>query len=188
MSSYIAKAFPINNEEYKNLEKSFGYLAKYASWQLIRKNAKNNHTDDFEDINQDLIMALIRAGSYYKRQLYIEKCFIVAKEYVFDQFIAKLLDGLEDLWFRRTRHGANRQKFGIIQEKILYKIVRNYVPLSERPKKDTPLEIDKRFSTYCKAIAWNEQKSLGRKITKEKGLRTGMCSLSDYDYLARDTI
>jgi hypothetical protein len=29
----------------------------------------------------------------------------------------------------------------------------------------------------------NAQKSLGKKITREKGIRTGMVSLSEYDYL-----
>lgn len=179
----ICDSFPISNEEYAALEKTFGQLTKYASWQLLRKNAKNNHTDDFEDINQELIMSLIRAGSYYKRQIYIEQCFTVAKKYVKDVFIFKLLEGLENLWLNRTRHGANRQKYGYYQEELLYRIVKKFVPSSERPKKNAPLEIDSKFSTYCKAIAWNAQKSLGRKITKEKTIRSGIASLSDFDYL-----
>jgi hypothetical protein len=87
------------------------------------------------------------------------------------------------LWHNRTRHGANRQKFGIVQETLLYNIVKRVVPVKERPKKKSPLKIDDKFGTYCKAIAWNAQKSLGRKITKEKNIRSGMASLSDFDYL-----
>src|SRR5581483_481164 len=173
----ICEHFPISNEEYLDLERSFGALTKYASWQLLRKNTKNNHTDDFDDINQELVMSLIRAGSYYKRQVYIEKCFKVVKHYVTDMFVLKLVEGLENLWRNRTRHGANRQKFGNMQEGLLYKIIKVYVPKSERPKKDEPLKIDSKFSTYCKAIAWNAQKSLGRKITKEKKIRSGITSL-----------
>ncbi len=184
----ITTNFPISNEEYLDLEKAFGQLTKYASWQLLRKNAKNNHTDDFEDINQELIMSLIRAGSYYKRQVYIEQCFEVAKKYVKDQFICKLLEGLENLWRNRTRHGANRQKYGEYQEDLLYRIVKKFVPPSERPKKNSPLKIDNKFATYCKAIAWNAQKSLGRKITKEKSIRAGIASLSDFDYLGADSM
>jgi hypothetical protein len=183
MNNNITSNFPISNEEYLNLEKSFGNLCKYASWQLLRKNAKNNHTDDFEDINQELIMSLIRAGSYYKRQIYIERCFEVAKRHIKDVFMCKVLEGLEDLWRNRTRHGANRQKYGMQQERLLYAIVNKVVPLKERPKKNAPLKIDTKFSTYCKAIAWNAQKSLGRKITKEKSIRSGIASLSDFDYL-----
>ena len=179
----ICDNFPISNDEYMDLEKSFGQLTKYASWQLLRKNAKNNHTDDFEDINQELIMSLIRAGSYYKRQIYIEQCFEVAKKHVKDIFISKLLEGLENLWLNRTRHGANRQKYGYYQEELLYRIVKKFVPSNERPRKDAPLKIDNKFATYCKAIAWNAQKSLGRKITKEKTIRSGIASLSDFDYL-----
>ena len=65
--------FRISDEEYLELEKEFGKLTKYASWQLLRKNTKNNHTDEFDDINQELLISLLRAGSYYKRQVYIEK-------------------------------------------------------------------------------------------------------------------
>lgn len=186
MNHQIINSFPILNEEYKKLEKAFGQLAKYASWQLLRKNTKNNHTDEFDDINQELIISLIRAGSYYKRQVYIEKCLEVAKVYVKDEFLIKILEGLEDLWLNRTRHGANRQKFGKPQEQILEKIVRRSVPLAARPKKTTPLEVDSKFTTYCKAIVWNAQKSLGRKITKEKSVRTGMASLSDFEYLGSE--
>lgn len=179
----ITDDFPITDEEYAELNNSYGSLCKYASWQLIRKNAKNNHTDDFDDINQELIMSLIRAGSYYKRQIYIEQCFEVAKKHVKDIFISKLLEGLENLWRNRTRHGANRQKYGYHQEELLYRIVKKFVPSRERPKKDAPLKIDGKFSTYAKAIAWNAQKSLDRKITKEKSIRSGIASLSDFDYL-----
>lgn len=222
----ICDSFPISNEEYLGLEKEFGKLTKYASWQLLRKNAKNNHTDDFEDINQELTMSLIRAGSYYKRQVYIEKCLIVSLEFVgtseafnFLEFLASekdykglsieakqalirmskrnkqmlgdggfsllvlVLQELVRLWHTRTRHGANRQKFGSFQEKLLHGIVKKVVPVRERPRKNMPLEIDEKFSTYCKAIAWNAQKSLGRKITKEKSIRSGIASLSDFDYL-----
>ena len=131
-------------------------------------------------------MSLIRAGSYYKRQVYIEKCFEISKEYVKDIFILKLLEGLADLWSNRTRHGANRQKFGAKQEAILNKIVKKYVPRGKQPDKKVNLSIDSKFTTYCKAIAWNTQKSLGRKITKEKSIRTGITSLSDFDYLGVD--
>ena len=186
MHNSIADNFPINNDEYLALEKSFGSLTKYASWQLLRKNAKNNHTDDFDDINQELVMSLIRAGSYYKRQVYIERCFDVAKKHVNDIFMCKVLEGLEDLWHKRTRHGANRQKFGIAQEDLLWSIVKSYVPKEIRPKKNAPLKIDTKFTTYCKSIVWNANKSIGRKITKSKSLRSGMASLSDFDYLSGD--
>ena len=42
--------------------------------------------------------------------------------------------------------------------------------------------IDTKFSTYCKAIVWNGQKSLGKKITREKSVRNGVVSLSEFDH------
>ncbi len=131
--------FRISDEEYLELEKEFGKLTKYASWQLLRKNTKNNHTDEFDDINQELLISLLRAGSYYKRQVYIESCIGTAKEYAKDNFIVFILSELENLWRNRTRHGANRQKFGHFQEKLLEKIVTKVVP-----KKDSILIATKR--------------------------------------------
>ena len=94
-----------------------------------------------------------------------------------------IVQELESLWANRTRHGANRQKFGVFQEQLLQKIVRKIVPASERPDKKDNLKIDAKFSTYCKAIVWNGQKSMGKKITREKSIRSGQVSLSEFDYL-----
>jgi hypothetical protein len=62
--------FKINSEEFKELEEKFGQLCLYASWQLMSNNSRNNHQLDVEDIKQELLMSVIRAGSYYKRQTY----------------------------------------------------------------------------------------------------------------------
>lgn len=225
MKKTICESFPITNSEYFNLETEFGKLIKYEAWQLIKKNAKNNHTDDFDDINQELLMSIIRAGSYYKRQIYIESCIIKSVEHVggvkaiellhyiisiskpddylkheakaalkrmptkpeianaANEFLIFVLQELVNLWHNRTRHGANRQKFGNFQERLLERIVRQVVPKELRPAKKQPLKIDTKFATYCKAITWNAQKSMGRKITREKSIRTGQVSLSEYDYL-----
>jgi hypothetical protein len=65
----------------------------------------------------------------------------------------------------------------------LEKLVRCLVPKDERPNKKAPLVIDTKFTTYCKAISWNQQKSMGKKITREKSIRNGLVSLSQFDYL-----
>lgn len=179
----ICTNFRITEEEYLELERRFGRLTWHAAHELKKKNSNNNYIDDPEDIKQELQMSMLRAGSYYKRQIYIEKCLAVAKKYAQDKFVAKMVEQLEDLWANRTRHGANRQKYGRFQEKILEKIVRKFVPKNERPDKLAPLRIDAKFATYCKAIVWNGQKSMGKKITREKSIRSGMVSLSEYDYL-----
>lgn len=183
---YILQDFCITNKEYEQLDKLFGDLAQYEAWQLIKKNARNNHIYEQEDIVQELRWSIVKAGSYYKRQVYLEDCFRVAKIYAKkDNLVKKIVDELEDLWTNRTRHGASRQKFGVLQERILEQIIASYVRSIYRPKKNRPLRIDSKFKTYCKAISWNCQKSLGKKITREKPIRTGLVSLSEYDYLGK---
>lgn len=179
----IVNAFPITNEEYFELDKRFGNLAHYACWQLKKKNTRNIDINDPDDDVQELRIALVRAGSYYKRQTYIESCFDILKCYIKDKFLARVLEELNNLWLNRRRHGANRQKFGQAQELMLDRLVVAYVPKSQRPSRLRPLQVDLKFTTYCKQILWNAQKQLGKKITREKGWRTGLVSLSEYDYL-----
>jgi hypothetical protein len=179
----ICNNFPITDAEYYELNKKFGKLCYYAAHQLKKKNSKNNVTEDIDDINQELQMSIIRAGSYYKRQVYIEKCLKLSKIYVKDLFSNMVVENLDNLWLNRTKHGANRQKFGDYQEYLLEKIISLCIPEESRPSKKDSLKIDCKFSTYCKAIVWNGQKSMGKKITKEKNIRSGLCSLSEYDYL-----
>ena len=179
----IVNSFPITNSEYEILDKKFGKLAYYAAWELKRKNVKNNNINDPDDDVQELRIALLRAGSYYKRQTYIESCFESLEKHVKDKFIEKIFSELKQLWVDRCRHGANRQKFGTYQQIVLDKLVSEYVPESERPNRNQSLNMDLKFTIYCKQIIWNAQKSLGKKITKEKSWRTGLVSLSDFDYL-----
>jgi hypothetical protein len=179
----IFENFPVTETEYSELDEKFGNLAHYAAWQLVKKNLNNNYTDDVDDISQELKLSMIRAGSYYKRQVYIEACFRHVKDCVKGGFTSAIVDELEDLWINRTRHGANRQKFGPFQEILLDILVKEVVPLDMRPSKKQKLKIDTKFTTYCKAIAWNTQKSMGKKITKEKSIRSGQVSLSEFSYL-----
>jgi hypothetical protein len=179
----IAQDFPVTEEEYRLLEDKFDQLAHYQAWQLIRRNSRNNHTDEEEDIVQDIRVAMLRAGSYYKRQVYIEECLEKASEHVKDRFIKEIVSELRNLWKNKTRHGANRQKYGPHQEKLLEKIIKHHVPRTEQPSKQTPLRFDGKFKTYCKTITWNQLKSIGKKITREKVIRAGQVSLSEFDYL-----
>jgi hypothetical protein len=156
--------FKVTEDEWLELEIKFQQLCNFQAWQLLKKNTKNNHTNEFEDIVQELRMHLLIAGSYYKRQVYIESCFETAEKYAKDKFLVKILDELMSLWKNRKRHGANRQKFGPHQEKMLNNIIKKIAPLKDRPSKKTPLKVDTKFSTYCKAIAWNCQKNIGKKI------------------------
>lgn len=180
----ICKDWRITEQEYIELDKKFGKLAEYASWELFKRNTKNNHTEEQQDIAQELRIALIRAGAYYKREVYIESCFEVCELHIKDDFIIKLVAALKHLWENKTRHGANKQKFGDYQELLLNKIVKKYISPNLRPNRNENLKIDSRFSTYCKAITWNAQRQLGKKITRERAFRNYQASISEYDYLS----
>lgn len=177
-------SFKLSDEEFALLMNKFDKLATFASWQLKRKNNQNNLTDDVDDIAQELRIAIYRAGVYYKRQVYIEECLRLADEYARDRFVRGLLAELRYLWTNRTKHGAHKQKFGTYQEKMLDMIVAMCVPPKCRPNPQNILKIDKKFTTYCKQITWNQQKSLGRKITRERSIRSGLVSLSEHDYVS----
>ncbi len=184
MTNIICGEFHLTDTEWGQLEVEFENLVLYAGWQLLKKNTKNSHTDEIEDIAQELRWAVYQAGCYYKRQVYIESCFVVVKKYVKDPIMIKVVEELEDLWKNRTRHGANKIKYGGPQQDIMEQVIKSYVPESERPNRNQKLRIDSKFKTYCKAINWNKQKSLGKKITREKSWRSGLVSLSEFDYLS----
>lgn len=181
--SCIVNNYPITGDEYDLLMKKFEKYCFYIAWQLKKNNSKNNSTDDLEDITQQLKIAVIKAASYYKRQTYIENCFAVLNTCLEDKFLKKILGRLKRLWLDRTRHGANRQKFGDHQEMILEKLLLTNTKLDQRPDRHRSLIIDKKFHRYCKQICWNEQRAMGKKITREKSLRVGLTSLSEFDYL-----
>jgi hypothetical protein len=181
---HIYKRFPISETEYLDLNAQFGRLCEHAAWELIRKNVRNNHTDNQEDVAQELRISLLRAGSYYKRQVYLESCLKLCWDHSKTNLILRhVVAELKHLWLNKTHHGANRQKFGPYQEKLLAKMVKLLVPPHKRPSRRAPLKIDLKFRTYCKTILWNAQKNRGKKITKEKAIRTGLVSLSNFDYL-----
>ena len=180
---YITSSFPITSEEYQELETKFGNLAEYQAWQLVKRNTRNNHTDDQQDISQEVRIAMLKAGSYYKRQTYIEDCLELCKTYVTSKGKVVLVKELDYLWKNKTKHGANRQKFGAIHETLLDKLTNKYVPKNLKPSKTAKLKMDQKFIRYCKAITWNTIKAMGKKITKEKAIRSGAVSLSEYDHI-----
>jgi hypothetical protein len=185
MSNHISDHFPITEKEYLELDNKFGQLTHYISWQLLKKNTRNNHTDDEEDIAQEIKISLIRAGSYYKRQVYIEKCLSLCAKHSKGRFNRNLVRSLQKLWKNKTRHGAGRQRFGPSQVEMLEKLVASFVPENERPSKDEPLDVNsKKFAVYCKSICWNTSKHIGKQISKMKVIRNGSVSINEFEYLA----
>lgn len=179
----ITKKYPIDGAEYALLEKEYGQLCYYAAWQLYRKNAKNNHQFDLEDFQQELMIAIMRAGSYTKRQNYIIHSLNKLNDFAKGKVQVSLVKHLWSLWGNRTKHGANRQKFGPYQEELLKKLSDWMLPKEENIAFNNVFVIDAKFSRYAKQIMWNEQRNIGKKITREKPIRTGQVSLNDHDYL-----
>ena len=177
----IFDSFGLTNEECLELESKFGKLCYKIVWELKRKNSKNNYTEDLDDVMQELRISMVKAGCYYKRQTYLEECMKICSEYIKDEFLLLVLNVLRDLWSIRTHHGAHRTCFGEYQESLLGMLV---LTLDEniRPKK-RKLEVDSDFGTYCKAILWNCQKNLGRKISKMRNIRNNCVSISEFDYM-----
>ena len=58
------KGFHVTENEWLMLREKFEALCQFQAWQLLRKNTKNNHTNEFEDVVQELEMHLLIAGSY----------------------------------------------------------------------------------------------------------------------------
>lgn len=179
---YILKTYPVSEEEYLILEKQFGKLVHFVSWSLIKGNSKQNHTHEQEDLSQEFRISMLQASSYYKRQIFIERSLTLLTE-VQDENLKPILNELKDKWEKRKHHGANRQKFGIEQEDVLDDLIFKYIPEDKRPNKAEGLVIDYKFKTYLKSIVWNRQRNLGKKISKESEIRSGMASLSEFDFL-----
>lgn len=178
----IFNSFGLSNNEYLELESEFGKLCYKIGWELKRKNSKNNYVEDLDDVMQELRFSMVKAGCYYKRQTYLKECMQACRDNIKDKFLLKILDNLQELWDNRTHHGAHRQCFGKHQEMILEMLTQTLSKENRPQKRD--LKIDKDFSTYCKSIAWNCEKNMGKKITRERSIRNGMTSLSEFDFLA----
>lgn len=185
---YITLKFPINEEEYRQLDTKYGQLCEFVAWDLLKRNNAANHTDEQTDIAQELRIAMMRAGSYHKRQVFIDGCLALAGKYAQDRFLRYVVRELKELWYNKTRHGANRQKFGPHQEKILASIIRTIVPKKERIKKSASLCLTSKFDHYCKSIIWNAQKARGRKISRERTIRAGQVSISEFPYLGAKSV
>lgn len=183
LTNDIFKEFHITSDEYEALEKDFDKLCYHIAHDLKKKNSNNNFIDDVEDVTQDLRCYLIYAGSYYKRQVYIERCFACLEGVLSNELMYLIYKELSLLWTHRSESKKVGQKFGRYHEKLLVKLVKKYIPKAKRPNPQEKLVIDAKCSNYCKSIVWNRQKALGKKITKEKNIRTGQVSLSEHSHL-----
>lgn len=180
----LISRFKVTDKEWLMLEKSFGKLCVFQTNDFLSRNTKTNHTDDYEDVLQEAKQAVLIAALYHKRQTYIKKCIDVLCEYEMDKNDSTIFEKLKNDWENKTKHGAKRQRFGIKQEISLDNLVQKYVPNDKKPDPKSELEVDFKFAKYCKQISWNRLKTMGKKITKERSIRSGSVSINEFDYVA----
>ena len=179
----IVSKFPISDEEYHELHQKFDKLCCFAVWQLKKRNQTYDVLSDVDDDIQELRIALLRAASYYKRQSFIEDCFRALSAARLPGPVREVVDELWGVWESRRLHGSERKKFAAYQEEMLWQAVERHVKSAARPSASRPLRVDRRFHTYCKQIVWNAQKTIGKKLTRDKSRRRGESSLTEHEYL-----
>ncbi len=183
--SYLSP-FKLTDDEWKQIYNRFWKLGRHQARSLLNGNLKGSHTEDQEDIEQEMFQSMITAAMYHKRQCFIDYCFKSIRKHVKDENVLTKAKELENIWNKKTVKGMVRKKFGINQEKTLYKLVNQHIPQEVRPSPTDPFTFDQNFDKYCKNITWNRIKNIGRKITKERSLRSGMASLSSFNYLTSE--
>jgi hypothetical protein len=62
-------------------------------------------------------------------------------------------------------------------------ILNRYVPKELFPDVSAKLLVNRKFEIYIKSIIWNATKHIGKKVTKDSGIRIGLVSLSDKDFV-----
>lgn len=177
----VLSKFRLSDKEWIDLDKKYGKLCKFQARTLLDKNTTSMHTEDYEDIEQEMRQSMIVAALYAKRHKYIEDCFEIGNKIIKDDKNLFTLNKLESIW----RNKATR--FTRVHDQMLEDLMINCVPENYRPSPNTPLDVDSsKFKAYCKGITWNRCKAMGRKITKERPLRSGIVSLSKFDFSGQD--
>jgi len=186
-SVYIQKRYPISDAEYRILEEKYDKLCWFAANSLARSNKKSE--EDLQDYHSDIQIGMFRAGSYYKRQCFLESIFAYLKhcKVFMEPEEIQELSILRKTW---SSH-KTRSSFGEVQEDKLIEILNKYKGVACKPGGEkipipdinAALKFDPNFGVYCKAIIWNTKKSLGQQISKENANRNNEISLSEYDFL-----
>lgn len=177
-SLYIQKRYPITNEEFEVLEKKYGKLCWFAASKLASSNKKSE--EDLQDFHSEILIGMFRAGSYYKRQTFIENVL----EYLNKCRVYMSAEDLTSLkmliktWDRKA-------DFTEIHEVIIRDILAKYQDaIADKTPSDTfTLQFNEKFEVYCKAIIWNTKKSLGQSISKENEHRCQEVSLDEWGFL-----
>lgn len=177
-SLFIQKRYPVTDSEFEILEKKYGKLCWFAASKLASSNNKSE--EDLQDFHSEILIGMFRAGSYYKRQTFIENVFEFldnCKIYMKNEDL-NILKTLKTCWNRKAN-------FTEKQEVIIRELLEEYKNSSNinAPSEKDPLLMDSKFDIYCKAIIWNTQKALGQNISKENEHKNKEISLDEWSFL-----
>lgn len=162
------EAFNVTEDEYAELDEAFGRLCHKAAWDAVRKYPAY----DVYDVSQEIFIAMIRSGSQYKRKAYFSRA---------EQYLESL--GLGDLPMVKTCLKRFNNHVLTPEEEHAFLLLMDCLPeTGEKPSSKDPLILDKNASSYIKTCLWNQQRCWLKSTGKERSLRKGEVSLSEYDH------
>jgi hypothetical protein len=177
-SVYIQKKYPVSDQEYEILNTQYGKLCWFAANKLARSNRRED--EDLQDFHSEIQIGMFRSGSYYKRQVFIDKSFRYLK--FFFPFMTlpeiSMLNSIKDKWQNRKNHFGEKEE---AQLRVLLQVCKRQGRRTPDPAK--ALFMGKRFNIYCKAIIWNTYKALGQCVSKENERRNKEVSLDEWAFL-----
>lgn len=183
-SLYIQKKYRITDKEYNLLHEKFGKLCWFAASKLTASNRRSD--EDLQDYHSEIVLGMFRAGSYYKRQVFIENVFDYlrsCKKYMCADDI-DMLAGFQNKWKKKSEFlETDENELVLFLER--FKIYNDDINRSGPcyPNQNSQLKIDNKFKVYCKAIIWNTTKSLGQHISKENETKMKEVSLDEWSFL-----
>lgn len=184
-SLYIQKRYPISTKEYKSLDEKYGKLCWYAAQKLTSSIRRG--CEDLDDFHSEIVIGMCRAGSYYKRQIYIEGLFKFFEQRDLQDYIScgdqYKLETIQNKWTNKKSSFQETDENELIALSKKYTGIVKQKQCGSLPKQIQPLTFSQKFQIYCKAIIWNTCKSLGQQINKENMHRCAEISLDEWGFL-----
>ena len=165
-------SFCITSTEYIQIKDKIGDLPWTIGWQFLRQSPPNAHTEEIEDLSQDVWLSICGAVHCIKRQKYVKEAFKLIEKFNPNN---KEKQRLEDRWNHRA--GTGKKSFHIEEELELRNLVNQTIPKEIRPDPYLELKINDKILPYLKSAMYNKSKrKIGTNI-KERPLRKSSISI-----------
>ena len=174
-SVYIQKRYPVTDEEFDYLVQKYGKLCWFAATKL--GNQKHRLPEDLSDFHSEIQLGMCRAGSYFKRQTFLEKCFTHLEQSDLSSEDKSILEEIQKIWNTKKALFGEKEEDRLLE---LFNKYRDNVDFSDHDR----LIFNEKFEVYCKSIIWNTTKTLGEHISRENSLRASEISLDEYPFIA----